>query len=395
MKLTRRRIALLLTVLILVPLALSATCCSYVGAFRARMRIKDKLFTEREYPPARVEVQDNIPVLHIYGTPEEMGTQYGTLMKGALQALHTYMISLLPEKYLERMRDFARRAEPALPAAIRVELKAIAAAAEMPYLDLVTINVIPRLSCSALAVRGNVTGGPMLVGRNAEYPSLGLSDRGSLMVVRHPKSGRATLSISFLGMAGAFTGVNEDGVTYANLLVFNAREDGVRLDALPIQLALRVAGERSTTTNAMIKAVRGQAHMIPMNVMVADAKSAAVIELGHSAQAVRIGEGNTLAASNFFVTPGLCSKEVNCPRRAGLLKAAKDKAGKFDVEAMKEALHAARLKDINLQAVVFEPAAMKMHLSINRIPASGGPYTTFDLRKLFARKPVRFVTLED
>jgi len=49
---------------------------------------------------------------------------------------------------------------------------------------------------------------------------------------------------------------------------------------------------------------------------------------------------------------------------------------------MKKALHAAMIPTMNIQAVVFEPGKMRMHVSINRVPAGAGPYRVFDLRKL-------------
>jgi hypothetical protein len=55
------------------------------------------------------------------------------------------------------------------------------------------------------------------------------------------------------------------------------------------------------------------------------------------------------------------------------------------VEQMQAALHDNRIPEMNLQAVVFEPAAGRMHVSINRVPASAGPYESLDVRRLFAR----------
>jgi hypothetical protein len=61
----------------------------------------------------------------------------------------------------------------------------------------------------------------------------------------------------------------------------------------------------------------------------------------------------------------------------------------MNVRRMKRALHAARIATMNLQAVVLEPAAMRMHVSINHVPASAGPYVALDLRALFAGAPAR------
>lgn len=388
---TRRRLVLVVLCPVAVVLGLGvilcATGCSYLTAVRARARIKREMLTERRAPPAGTRLRNNIPVTHLYGTPEEMGAQYGTLMKGALQALHTYIRSLLSEEDMARMRRQASRIEPALPEGIRAELRAAAKAAGIPYRDLATLNVIPRVRCSTLAVWGKATGGPMIVGRNSEYFSFGLGDRGSQVVVRHPKDGHATVSVGFIGMIGSFTGVNSKDVVYANLLALNARKDGMQAGGLPIQIALRLAAERSGTADEMVRALASQRHVIPMNVTVADPGGAAVVELGLDGHAVLRGDG-VLAASNWFQTPALRSDAVHCERRSGLLAAAEAGRGRFSVEMMKRALHAARLDDLNIQVAIFEPGAQKMHLSVNRSPASAGPYTTFDFAELFARGPL-------
>jgi hypothetical protein len=91
-----------------------------------------------------------------------------------------------------------------------------------------------------------------------------------------------------------------------------------------------------------------------------------------------------LAVSNYLLDPRLREGEpVRCPRYAALMAAARRHHGRINVAVLEQVLHAARMEGLNLQAVVFEPARMKMHLSANRVPASAGPYATFDVRGLF------------
>jgi hypothetical protein len=52
-------------------------------------------------------------------------------------------------------------------------------------------------------------------------------------------------AITFLGiMIGAFTGINEDGVAFGNMLVFNAADDRTDPAGFPVQLAMRLAASR-------------------------------------------------------------------------------------------------------------------------------------------------------
>jgi hypothetical protein len=370
--------------LLLGGIAICIAACALPKAYWHRRNIQTSLQQAATFEQGRLAVSNRIPILHLYGTPTEMGRQHGILFKQALQSLSAYLHALVPEATLRDLLRQAERYEPNLPAEIREEIQAMAAAAEVPYLELAAINVIPRLRCSTLAVWGQVTAdGELLMGRNADYFGLGLSDRGSVIVVYHPARGKQVLAIGFLGMVGAYTGINEDGVAFGNMLVFNAAQDGVNAAGLPIQIAMRLAAQTSSTALEMCAALNGQSHLIPMNVMVADAAEALVIELGLNGNRVRADDNEVLAASNYFRSPELYRQPVNCHRYAALLDAAAAHSGKFGVADMEQALFDARMKDLNLQAVVFKPAARKMFISINRVPAAKGPYVELDLRSVF------------
>ena len=364
-----------------------STGCSYISAFRNRSRIRSGLLTPRRHDPARLDVRGNIPILHLYGTPKEMGTQYGTILREPLQALIAYVRAVMPEARLKRLLAFARKHEPALPREIRDELRAIADAAEVPYVELVTLNVLPGVMCTCLAVSGDASkGGALIMGRNVDYFGFGLEKCGSVIVVYHPREGVPVVAVSFIGMVGAYTGINGEGVAFGNMLIFNARDQSIAPDGLPIQIAMRLAAHRSRSARAMSAILRSQKRMAPMNVMAADGKEAALLELGLGASRVRLARRGVLAASNHFRTPELRAREVACERYATLIATAEKNYGAFDVELMKKTLHAARIRGLNLQAAVFEPAAMRMHVSVNRSPAAAGPYTAFDVKKLCADK---------
>jgi len=358
--------------------------CTKLGGLVDRAKIKSGLLTPARSGKAHLDVYGSIPVLHLYGTPAEMGEQYGALLKTSLRALHGYMHAFMPEDQLERYLDFARGQEKNLPAAMRTELKAIAAAAGVPYVEIVALNVTPRLRCTALAMWGKAArNGNMILGRNMDYFSVGLGDRGSLVIVYHAEGLIPVAAVSFIGMNGAYTGVNEKGVAFGNLLVFNAADNGMRKDGLCIQLILREAAHKCSTASEMAEFIRKRKHIIPVNVITADAREAKSVELGLRDSHVWNGQKGVLAVSNHFRARKLYDVARTCRRYDSLLRSAAKNYGRFDVEIMGNALYAARVKDMNLQAVVFEPEAMLMHLSMNRMPASKGPYRKFDLRRLF------------
>ncbi len=52
---------------------------------------------------------------------------------------------------------------------------------------------------------------------------------------------------------------------------------------------------------------------------------------------------------------------------------------------MKDAMHAASFKNKTLQCVIFEPEKMLIHVSMNKVPASKGPFIEFDVNELLKK----------
>lgn len=331
---------------------------------------------------ARLYHIGDTPVLELSGTPEQMGSQYGTLMRPAIQALSRLVERALGPRQIERYERFAEEHEKNVPADYRAEIRAMSVAAEVPYRRMLALNVVPRLACSTLAVWDPGRPGSVIMGRNADYFSLGNGDRGFLVVVFKPAQGKAVAAISFLGMVGAFSGMNADGVSFGNMLVFNQQGRALNSQGMNVQLALRQAAHQAGTARQMARLLEGGKHVIPNNVMVADADQAFVVELGPDRTALRESADGVLAASNHFRVRGMYDQPERCPRYEALDRAGHDAAGRMSVADMCKALAASKLNGLNLQAIVFEPAARRFHISMNRNPAADGPYQEIEMRRL-------------
>ena len=337
---------------------------------------------------AQVTAYGRTPVVTLHGSPGQMGDQYGRLLREPLGALAACIESAIPSGLQRRLLELAHRAEPHLPQPSRDEIRAIAEASGVRHDLLMALNTTTRIACTTIAARG--PGGRVVMGRNGDFFGMGLGERAMAVVVRRPDSGRATVSVNFLGMVGAFTGMNDRGVAFGNMVVLNAGGVRYRPAGLPIQIALRQAAERATNAEEMAGALALQHHAAPMNVMAADRDNALIVELGLAGSAVRLLEDAPLIATNYFRTPELAGNRQRAARADACQRYQRLAVGRYAAEDvmsvadLKHALHRTRVKMLNLQAVVFEPAAMRMHVSINRLPASAGPYTLLDARRMMA-----------
>jgi len=360
-------------------------------------QIRTEMRRPASAPPARMAIVEGMPVVHLYGSPQDRGTQYGTLLRKPLQAMHRCIDGILDALTKARMLAYADGQEEFLPAEIREELQAMSDTSGVPYMELVALNITPEFSCSGLATwipstAGSTDDGGMIMGRNGDYFSLGFfQDRGMLVRVVHPREGAAVAGVTFLAMIGSFTGMNDRGVAFGNMMVSNAAGPARQTGGLTIQLALRQAAMRASSAAEMGELLRRIKHVVPMNVMVADRNEALVLELAPGGTGVRRGDDGVLVAANHFLSSELRRREVVDPRFESLLAAGRNHRDPMTVEQMKQALWDARRPKSNLQATIFEPAKMKMYVSINRVPATAGPYVTLDLAALFAELPSKSV----
>jgi len=348
-------------------------------------------FQNSRYTPAEETVQGRLeyiasyPVVHIYGTPEEMGRQYGFLLKPQLQSLFTLVESVFSEEELEEYLQLAAATEPFLPEEIRTEIRAIAHVSGISYNHLVALNVATKVACSTLATWGESTPeGHLIMGRNADYRSKGMNKYLGLLVVRHPENGFKSIHITYLGLVGGFSGMNSTGLSYGNMISYNSKDDSVNIQGLPVQLAMRLAGETTSTADEYAAFMLERNLMVPNIVMVADAEKAVITEHTPFEGERREGEKGTLGSTNFFHTKHL-SVEYKPDKRYSILQnEVNTHYGNFTVDRMKSVMYEIRgRKRRNLQCVIMEPSRMRLHISINKIPASKGPFKEFDAMELF------------
>lgn len=366
-----------------VLIVFSLTGCKMYSACKHIVALHQQEFISTEKGKPRIEYIHSMPIVHVYGTPREMGLQYGTILKEQLNSLIELANQLFPERKIEEYLATGQAASPNLSAKMWEELKGISEASGVDMNYLLAINLVPRTSCSALAVWDEATiDGHLLMGRNADYAFKSVNKALGLIVVKHPKEGYATVTVTFLGMIGGYSCMNETGLSYGNMLVHNGKDKTIDTKGLSIQLIMQTCGERFSTAREMADFISKQVLLTPNNVMCADMNEAIVVEASQEKSEIREGQKGILAATNYFLSPGLYDGYVPCNRFGKLMLDAKSNYGNYTVEKLEKAMFEARRKGQNLQCVIMEPATRTLYISINKVPASKGPFTPIHLDEL-------------
>ena len=192
-------------------------------------------------------------VLIVDGTPEQMGTAHGRLLRESIRGLTERVVygvgaadSLATGVwFFNRVAEIERQARPHVPARFLVECDALALASGVSSRDALAANLFPeRFHCSGVAVCGKATAdGRILHARVLDYMrDIGLQNFACVTVFL-PRDRNAWISGGYAGFVGTVTAMNEHGLAVGEV---GGSGEG-RWDGLPMSFMLRVIMERATT----------------------------------------------------------------------------------------------------------------------------------------------------
>ena len=346
---------------------------------------------------AELRYIDKIPVLTVRGTPAQMGSAVGALALKPGARLLNYPRDLLKLRRVDLLWNTfvgsGRTMFKHFPEAYKEEAEAIIEAAHADRDLVIAGNTFFDLkkvfACSAVAVGKDrsATGGPLLA-RNLDYPSLGYVQHYSLVTVYRPTGKKAFASVGFPGVVGVLSGMNEDGLALGVLEVFETKEGESTFDVkgIPYALCLRRVLEEAATIDEAVAVLDKLRRTTTINVAIADRTGVAVLEVSPKRVVKRLPEANVCVTTNHFRSRELKAARLTNANRTLERFAKLEEMRKNKVlvrpEDLRKQLDAVNLGTLTLQTMVFEPATLRLHLSIGRVPASGGPLVKVDLAGL-------------
>jgi hypothetical protein len=354
-----------------------------------------RAFTEGRSGGGELKYINDLPVLIVAGTPEEMGRQTVALTGEVFTKLATY-----PQKLLQRRADAKER----LPKCIAMckslapqlsddHRKEMQTAVEQSGIDQ-DLGLLGNLlcdvyrggfACSSLTLDANrsATSGP-LVGRNLDFYTLGVLQKYNLVTVRRPKGKHALVTIGFPGMFGCLTGMNDAGLTVAVHEVFFAKDGSSMFNPKgePYMFCFRRILEECTTVAEAEKLLRAAPRSTILSLAVCDRQGGVVLEITPKSVVSRKGDNGVLVCTNHFRTDELAVPLTTwCPRYEKLIESRK--IDRLDIPEVAKKLHEANMGRLTVQTMVFEPATLKLHLAIGSCPSSALPMKELDLKPLF------------
>ncbi len=340
----------------------------------------------------RLEQVDGHLVLHLAGTPAEMGRQHGVLLRPHVRAVVDRLLygvgfaktMTTGQPFLRDIQDAWRRLQPHIPPDHIAELDALADGAQISRTEARLGNVFPELfHCSGFVLFGNATkDGALYHGRVLDYMvGVGL-DKHAVVIVSRPAGAYAWVNISYAGFTGSVTAMNEHHLAIGEM---GGRGEG-DWDGLPMAQLVRRVMEKAATLAEAVAIMRDTPRTCEYYYVISDGKSGQAVGIYATPTAfetVAPGAGHpklpTPVADTVLFSAGSRYEELVRRVQAGY--------GQFDAAAAVELMKRPVAMQSNLHSVLFAPATLDLWVANARgaNPACDQPYTRYNLADLLGR----------
>ncbi len=344
-----------------------------------------------------LEEVDGYRVLHVKGSPREMGYQQGVLLKDHVREEVRFLFDVKAKEL--KLGEGERRIDPKtvigtialiqrrfVPKRFHEELEGLAEGAGMSLQDVTVANFIPEMfHCSGFALSGSATkGGTLLHGRILDYGcDWHLQDHAVLMVAE-PDGKIPFVNVTYAGFIGSVTGMNAEHVSVGEM------GGGGRghWAGVPMALLVRMALEEGHDLDQAVNVFRDNPRTCQYFYVVADGKSGKGVGLEASWDkfgVVRMGESEPRLP---HAVPDAVLLSIGS-RYEELARRVQDGHGTFDAESARHLMDRPVAMKSNLHNVLFEPASTRLwvaNASASGEPAAGQPYHAFQLDELLRHR---------
>lgn len=340
----------------------------------------------------RLRLVHGVPVLHVRGTPFEMGKQQGLALKDQIRFLEKEYCDAMIVRAVGRrnLEEWADAVEKYIPAPYREEMRGIAEGAGMTYREVLLVNTMvdrfQAMMCSTVVANGSATAdGDVYFGRNLDFPGRNILHRATVVVVYEPEGGEPVVSVTWPGLIGVLSGMNAHGVCGATMMIHRAKK---LRPGMPYMIMYREALARARKAADVHAYIEKTKRTCANNFMVVDPTGKAiVVEWDQDLAVARPAANGTLCSTNYFRSEKL--HDVGFPigkgRYASLEEFLERERGHIDLKKVKGALaDVARPWYTNVQSMVFLPRRRTLYVSVGgALPAAKQPFVRLDRELLF------------
>lgn len=369
--------------------------------------------------------------MYLEGDDFELGVQNGILAKDLIKIQEDAFVKSIKEivpseSYLGFLKYFLawfnRNMDTAIPLEYQKEIYGISLYASHEY-DYISnpyhrilnyhgahdighaVQNMHLVECTAFGVKGSrSTDGSMLVGRNMDFYVGEEFAKNKIVVFYKPKLGHKFSFITWGGMIGVISGMNDQGLT----ITLNSASSDIPMSAkTPVSILARRILQYASTIDEAYKIAEQTNIFVAESFFISSAKDKqfAIIEKTPDSIALYQEKDDDLILTNHFQSEKLKNTEHNKKSikesasmyRWNRVKELMDKQQKYDVGSIAQILRDQKGKnDANIglcnekavnqlichHSIIFQPEKLKFWVAAP--PYQLGNYVAYDLNKIFA-----------
>jgi len=346
-----------------------------------------------------LEVVDGSRVLHVKGTPYEMGYQQGALLKDDIRENVRFLfevkakelkvevggLNLLNPK--RAIQGIAAGQKKFVPGRFYEELRGVADGSGADEKEIVAANFIPELfHCSGFALGGSATAdGTLYHGRILDYACDWKLQEHAVLVVAEPEGKIPFVNVTYAGFIGSVTGMNAGRISIGEM---GGRGLG-HWEGVPMAILVRMALEEADDLDRAVAVFRDNPRTCEYYYVIADGETGKGVGMEASWDTFRVvamGETHPRLPHALEDAVALSAGD----RYEELVRRIRAGHGKFDAQSARALMDRPVAMTSNLHSVLFETTTGRLwvaNASRGGAPAATQPYRGFSLPDLLARKP--------
>ena len=346
-----------------------------------------------------LEEVDGYRVLHLKGSPYEMGYQQGALLKDDIREMVHFLFDVKAKEMKVEVAGFnllspkraiagiAATQKKFVPARFHEELRGLADGAGMTVEDVTVANFIPEMfHCSGFALSGSATkDGTLYHGRILDYGCDWKLQEHPVLTIAEPDGKIPYVNVTYAGFIGSVTGMNAKQISIGEM---GGRGLG-HWEGVPMAFLLRMALEEANTLDEAIATFRDHPRTCEYYYVIADGKTGKGVGMEASwdkFNVIKMGEPNERLPHAVKDAVLLSAGD----RYEELAKRVKAGHGTFDAESARHLMDRPVAMKSNLHSVLFETATSRLwvaNASKEGEPAASQPYHAFRFTELLTHKP--------
>lgn len=361
----------------------------------------------------RMEWVDGQKILHLKGSPYEIGHQHGCLLKKEIaynlkrfiEPIFSSDERLPPvvTHFLEALPGIARR----LPEHLMEEMLGVADGSEQSFKKILLLNLFPEMfHCTGITVQGEATKhGELYHVRVLDYAAGNGLQHTAVLAVVEPKKGIPFLNVTYAGFVGCVTGMNLDKITIGEI---GGKGYG-HWKGIPMAFLLRTILQYASNLDDVKHLLETTERTCEYYYVFSDGKTGQSLGCYATSDLLKfLFPGETYSKfpsiKNTFDPPSLFSEASLTPlsyeqpkdilmitrgNQYGLLQnRLLMNYGSLDIEDLKQAIKEPVACSTNLHNAIFAPETLDVwisHAGLNNEPACDEPYHHFNLKTLLGQ----------